>query len=74
MAKEQTQTKVEVAPKTDFVQLVKEAVQGHGSSTFLRVNLDKHITDAGLEALNEEYAAQGYEVFSNKSSVLLLKS
>lgn len=61
------------APKTDFVQLVKDAVPSMGLTTFTRVNLGKHVTDEGLEALNEEYASQGFEVFSSKKSVLLLK-
>ena len=64
----------EGAPKTDFVQLVKDAVQGHGMSTFLRVNLDEHVTAEGLEKLNEEYASQGYEVFTRDKSVLLLRN
>ena len=61
------------APKTDFVQLVKDAAPHMGSALFTRLNLDKHVTDDGLEALNKEYAPQGYEVFSSKKSVLLLK-
>ena len=74
MAKEEVkQTKVEAAPKTDFVQLVKDATQAMGLSSFVRVNLDKHVTDDGLEALSEEFEKQGYEVFSNKKSVVLLK-
>ena len=73
MAKEQDKTKVEAAPKTDFVQLVKDSTQAMGLSSFVRVNLDKHVTDEGLEALTEEYEKQGYEVFSNKKSVVLLK-
>ena len=73
MAKEEVKTKVEAAPKTDFVQLVKDATQAQGMSTFTRVNLDKHVTDDGLEALSEEFEKQGFEVFSNKKSVILVK-
>lgn len=61
------------ASKADFVQLVKESTQAMGLSSFVRVNLDKHVTDAGLEALSEEYEKQGYEVFSNKKSVVMIK-
>lgn len=61
------------APKTDFVQLVKDAVHEHGSTRFLRISLDKHVTDDGLEALNKEFTKEGYEVFSSKKAVLLLK-
>lgn len=60
-------------PKTDFVQLVKDAVPSMGSSLFTRVNLKQHVTDAGLENLNEVFAKEGYEVFSSGKSVLLLK-
>ena len=76
MAKEDKkveQAKADVTLKTDFVQLVQDAVPAMGQSTFTRVNLGKHVTDDGLEALNEEYSKQGYEVFSNGKSVLLLK-
>lgn len=74
MAKQETkqETKVE-SPKTDFVNLVKEAVPSLGVTQFTRVNLKMHVTDAGVEALNEVYAKEGYEVFSNGKSVLLLK-
>ena len=64
---------VQEVPETDFVQLVKDAVPSLGVSQFTRVNLMSHVTDAGVEALNKEYASQGYEVFSNGKSVLLLK-
>lgn len=74
MATEETTQQEQSAPEIDFVQLVKDAVQGHGMSTFLRVYLDKHVTDEGLEKLNEEYASQGYEVFTRDKSVLLLKN
>lgn len=74
MATEETTQQEQSAPEIDFVQLVKDAVQGHGMSTFLRVYLDEHVTDEGLEKLNEEYASQGYEVFTKDKSVLLLKN
>ena len=67
------EAKVE-APKTDFVKLVKDATHAMGMSHFTRVNLDKHITDQGLEDLNEEFGPQGFEVFSNAKSVLILKN
>lgn len=70
--KQKEVTKVET-PKTDFVKLVRDAVPSMGASTFTRVNLDKHVTDQGLEDLNTEYAKEGYEVFSSGKSVLLLK-
>lgn len=60
-------------PVVDFVTMVKEATQAHGMSSFLRVNLKKNVTDAGLEDLTEEYGKQGYEVFSNKNTVVLIK-
>lgn len=74
MATEETTQQEQSAPEIDFVQLVKGAVHGHGMSTFLRVNLDEHVTAEGLEKLNEEYASQGYEVFTRDKSVLLLKN
>lgn len=75
MAKEKQEDKVEqVKPSaTDFVQMVKDATQAMGMSSFIKLNLDKHVTDAGLEDLTKEYEKQGYEVFSNKKSVVLLK-
>ena len=73
MAKETKQEEEKKAPSTDFVKLVKEAVPSLGLAQFTRVNLKMHVTDAGVEALNEVYAKEGYEVFSNGKSVLLLK-
>ena len=74
MGKEQQKEPVKVeAPKTDFVQLVRDAVPAMGSTLFTRVNLKQHVTDAGLEDLNETFAKEGYEVFSSGKSVLLLK-
>lgn len=71
MAKEQ---KVETPKeKTDFVKLVKDSVPSMGASSFVRVNLKEKITVDGLEDLNKEYTSQGYEVFANGKSVLLLK-
>ncbi len=67
------EAKVET-PKTDFVKLVKDATQSMGMTHFTRINLDKHITDQALEGLNAEYLPQGFEVFSNGKSLLLLKS
>ena len=63
----------EESTKTDFVKLVREASQAMGASTFTRVNLGEHITDEGLEALNEEFGKEGYEVFSNAKSAVLIK-
>ena len=72
MAKEVKQ-EVKVVEE-DFVKLVKEAVQGHGSSSFLRVNLDREFTQAGKNAVYNDYGMLGYEAFfsaDNKSVVLL---
>lgn len=72
MAKDKVEVK-EVA-KTDFVKLVKEATQAHGASTFIRVNLPEEVSAEGLKMLNKEYSKEGYEVFSNGKSIVLLKS
>lgn len=70
MAKEQIKAEV---VKIDFVKLVKEATQAQGASSFTRVNLKEDVTVEGLKALSDEYAKDGYEVFSNGKSVVLLK-
>lgn len=69
MAKQEVK---EVA-KVDFVKAVKEATQAQGMSSFIRVNLEDEVSVEGLKQLNKEYSKDGYEVFGNEKTVVLLK-